>query len=255
MKKPTLSIACVTTADSVVLPFLDRFRAIASDLGAQFIVGAHGIAACDYANSGKDIDGVLVEGSYFEELIDPVIRQCSGDYILRVDDDESLSEGLIEWLLSGEWYARDSWFFSRRHLWPDTGSCISMQPYFPDFQARLSVKRQARRPVKIHAAHAYPAYRAPGTAFFNHHVFLIRTREERKSTTAKYETIRTGKQFTPADVNVVLPWDAPNLVTLPVDSPQLIEIAEETVWWRQVGQRLPANLDQELREWRESISK
>lgn len=216
------------------------------------MLGTHGERASHYAQN-NGVEFIDVEGNYFEELIDPVIYACDGEYILRVDDDESVSSGLRDWLSTGEFVRRDSWFFSRRHLWPDAGHCLAKQPYFPDFQARLSVNRQARRPVKIHAAHAYPAYRAPSWAYLNHHVFLIRTREERQAITAKYETIRTGKPFEAKDVNVVKPYDDVNPVTLPVDSPQLLDIAEETIWWRQVGQRLPANLEQELQEFRESI--
>lgn len=249
--RPSLSIACVTSADHVVRPFLSKFAAVAKALDAEFVLGAHGPQAVMFAEA-SGIGFIDVKGSYFEELVDPVIAACEGDYILRVDDDETISEGLLEWLVSGEWYRRDSWFFSRRHLWPDAGHCLSQQPYFPDFQARLSVKRQARRPVKIHAAHAYPAYRAPVGTFLDHHVFLIRTREERRAITAKYETIRTGKPFAAADVNVVLPYDNPEVVVLPIDSPQLLDYAE-TPWWREVGNRLPANLEQELQEFRQSL--
>jgi len=246
-----LSIVCVSDATVVTRLFLLEFQMLARMLGAEFVLGAHGDRARRFAED-YDIKHVMVQGSYFEELIDQALDACTGDYILRVDDDERCSTGMIDWLKTDEWFRRDSWFFSRAHLWPDVQHCIAKQPYFPDFQARLSVARQSRRPVKIHAAHAYPAYRAPATAFLEHHVFLIRTREERQAITAKYETIRTGQPFAAADVNVVMPYDDPNPVIEPVASARCLEVAEETVWWRQVGQRLPANLDKELREWRES---
>lgn len=250
--RPSLSIVCVTSADPVVRPFLERFRAVADNLGAELILGTHGAPATLYAQ-GLGYDHIDVQGSYFEELVDPVIQACSGDYVLRVDDDESISSGMLEWLLEGEWFRRDSWFFSRRHLWPDALHCLAKQPYFPDFQARLSVKRQARRPVKIHAAHAYPAYRAPAGVYLDHWVFLLRSREERRAMTAKYETIRTGEKIEASAINTVMPYDDPNPVTLPIDSFDLLRIVEETSWWREVGQRLPANLEQELQEFRESI--
>lgn len=248
-----ISIACVSDVADSVRPFLLDFKIHAEVLGAEFILGVHGDRALQFACEHK-IRFVRVEGQYFEELIDPVIEACTGDYVLRVDDDERLSTGMLAWLLSGDWWRRDSWFFSRRHLWPNERYCLAKQPYFPDFQARLSVRRQARRPVKIHAAHAYPAYRAPALAFLDHHVFLIRTREERKAVTAKYETIRTGKICGLDEVNVVMPYDDPNPTVLPVTDEALLQIAEDTVWWREMGQRLPANLEQELREFRESLA-
>jgi hypothetical protein len=246
-----LSIVCVSDVSAMTRGFLLEFQDLARTLGAEFVMGAHGGRAIRFADD-NGIKFVVVDGKYFEELIDPVISVCTGDYVLRLDDDERISSGMLAWLKTDEWHRRDSWFFSRAHLWPDAQHCLAKQPYFPDFQARLSVARQARRPVKIHAAHAYPAYRAPAEAYLEHHVFLIRTREERQAITAKYETIRTGQYFDPANVTVVMPYDDPNPVIEPVASARCLELAEETVWWRQVGQRLPANLDQELREWRES---
>lgn len=250
----TLSIICVTKAEPNARPFLSDIANLGRILGAEVIFGVHGAAATMWAtmNGHKYVE---VDGNYVEEMLDPVIAACTGDYILRLDDDEKCSAGLILWLKRGEMIHRDSWFFSRCHLWPDAQHCLSRHPYFPDFQVRLSVKRQARRPVKLHAAHAYTAYRAPALCYIEHHVFITKTREERQVITAKYESMLRGKPFAPEDVTVVVPYDDPHPVTEAVGSSTLLTIAAESGWWREPGQRLPANLAQELKEFRESLSK
>lgn len=248
-----LSIICVTQADAKVRPFLQHFISLAHILGAEIIFGCHGAPAVQWLETQKGLDGVFVEGQFIEEMLDPVIAACQGNYILRLDDDERCSAGLVNWLKSGEWVRRDSWFFSRRHLWPDERHCLAGQPYFPDFQVRLSVKRQARRQPKLHAAHAYPAYRAPGMAYLEHHVFLVRSRAERQMVTAKYETLRTGANFPLEQVNVVLPYDDPSLVVEPIQSPRLLDLMDRMSWWREVGETLPQHLAQELKEFRESL--
>jgi hypothetical protein len=222
---------------------------LASSLGAEMIFGVHGAQAMMLLEKHQN-HIVEVQGNYLEEMLDPVIQACSGDYVLRLDDDERCSPGLVEWLRSDEMLKRDSWFFSRCHLWPDIQHVLSEQPYFPDFQARVSVKRQARRPARIHAPHVYPAYRAPASAYLEHHVFLTKTRADRQVITARYETIRTGKEFLPEQVTYAFPYDELNPVVEPLGSPLLQRLAEDTIWWRQVGQRLPSNLDQELKTWR-----
>jgi len=247
-----LSIICVTQAAPEVRPLLAEICSLAHVLGAELTFGCDGAAARAWAEY-HDHRFVMVQGSFIEEMLDIVISACTGDYILRLDDDEKCSPGLVNWLHKKEWTRRDSWFFSRCHLWPTPETCLVKQPYFPDFQARLAVKRQTRRPAKLHAAHAYPAYRAPALAFIEHHVYLVKTRRQRQETTAKYETIRTGQPFSPDQVNVVMPYDDPNPEVERVASPRMLEIATDTRWWREPGMRLPENLEKELADFRASL--
>lgn len=246
-----LSIICVTQAAPEVRPILGEIVNVAHLLGAELILGGDGAQALTWADYNR-VAAMPVKGAMVEEMIDPVIDATTGDYILRLDDDESCSPGLVNWLKNKEFTRRDSWFFSRYHLWPDENYALADQPYFPDFQVRLAVRRQSKRPVKIHAAHAYNAYRAPALAFLRHHVFLVKTREQRQTVTAHYETIRTGKLFRPEDVNVVLPYDDPKVKVAHVGAPHMLEIATETKWWREPGMRLPHHLAEELRLFRES---
>lgn len=241
-----LSILCVTRAEARALPYLNHFSEMAQALSAELVFGAHGTDARDTLFTSKyDCAIKQVEGRYLEEMLAPALAACTGDYVLRLDDDEWVPPSMLRWLQSDEYLIHDSWFFARYHMWPDREHVVTSHPFFPDFQQRLTTRFKAGRPSKIHAASPWPAYRAPVN--FEHHTFIVKSYAERQAITAKYETIIQGKEFKPADANVVAPedWD----VTVEPYSPELIDRAARYTWWRQVGQTVPANLERELREW------
>lgn len=212
--------------------FLREFCELGKMLGAEVVFGAHGPAAEALCCALDSNYVVAVEGQIVEEMLDPVLDTCNGDYILRLDDDELPSAGMVQWLSEGWFLEHDSWFFARYHLWPDDRHVLVESPFFPDFQQRLTTKEKSKRGPELHAGSPFPAYRAP--VYMEHHAFLVKTKEERRALTAKYHSIKTGVYMDPALVDVVWPEDAPpkRLRIEPI-SEYLIEKARVQTWWNQ----------------------
>lgn len=247
-----LSICCVTKAAEYAKPFLMEMRDVAESLGAELVLGLHGIDALEFADwfaEHRPFRSMTVEGRFIEEMLNPVLELCTGDYILRLDDDERASAEMIEWLRSGAYRERDSWFFPRFHVWPDRDHVITTQPFFPDFQGRLTTREKSFRPPTLHAGQPHPAYRAP--VHFEHHAFLAKTKEERRELAAHYESLLTGQPFPAEKVDVVWPEDAPQKVLKidTLDSQALMVRANRFPWWRQAGMPLPPALEQQMVDW------
>lgn len=247
-----LSICCVTKAAEYAKPFIEEIFELAQYLDAEVVLGLHGADALSYVESLSEqypLRSMTVSGRFIEEMLNPVLELCSGKYILRLDDDERAPETMREWLKSGAYTARDSWFFPRFHVWPDRDHVITTQPFFPDFQGRLTTREKSFRPPTLHAGQPHPAHRAP--VHFEHHAFLVKNKEERRAIAAHYESLLIGKPFPSEMVDVVFPEDAPKNVlrTEPIDPEPLMARANRFPWWRQAGMPLPPDLEQQMVDW------
>ena len=242
-----LSIACVTQAAPTREHLLNVLAGLAEFLEAELVWGAHGSRALEGLADQQHV--VEVHGEIFEELIDPVLDRCTGDYVLRIDDDERVSAQLAHWIRSGAYLEHDSWFFSRYHLWPDDQHVIVQPPYFPDFQQRLTTRAKAYRPHTLHAASPYPAWRAP--TYLEHHCYIIEGRDERRRTIAKYEALKLGQPFNPEDITVVFPFDDPAVIVKPLEGNfhRLQHLADSVIYWRQSGQEIHGALKLQLDSW------
>lgn len=249
-----LSIVCVTQAADYAQPFLTEMFHLAGHLGAEVVLGLHGERAHRQfqGSDSEHLRTVSVEGRYLEEMLNPVLAHCTGDYILRLDDDERVPDLMRAWLRAGEYKAHDSWFFPRVHFWPDLQHAICTQPNFPDFQGRLTTREKSTRPTVLHAGQPYPAYRAP--VYFEHHAFLAKSKEERRAITAHYESILTGQPFPVEQVDVVWPEDVKNDQIRveafdPKDWPRWKAKADRIRWWREQGESLPPALERQMVDW------
>lgn len=181
-----LSICCVTQALPRSIEFLVDIQALATKLDAELVFGAHG----DHARLllKHELRVVPVGGDYMEQMLDLVLDACSGRYILRLDDDERCSPGMIAWLLAGTYRERPVWHFRRPHLMPDADHYIATSPFYPDWQTRLTAREFAKRPMKLHAACPHPGWGAPKGVEIEHWTFLVKTREERVAIHERYAT-------------------------------------------------------------------
>ena len=77
-------------------------------------------------------------GEWPEQALTWLHRQCTGDWILRVDADEICSPALLA-ALPELVDARDvrQYWIHRRWLWPDPGHWLAEWPWSPDAQCRL----------------------------------------------------------------------------------------------------------------------
>ncbi len=180
-----LSVVCVTQAESRALPFVDEQRQLAQYLRAEFVLGASGArAVMAFPNA------MPVEGEYLEQMLPQMFKRCTGQFVLRLDDDERCTPAMVEWLKAGSFTEYDNWHFCRAHLWPDEKHHIVSPPYWPDYQTRLSIRAKANRPATLHAGSPYPGRVAP--CAIEHHTFLVKNREERRAITNRYQML-TGK--------------------------------------------------------------
>ena len=133
-------------------------------------------------------------GSYVESYLDKALQECSRSYILRIDDDESLSESLIAWLQKEKFLAHPHWKFPRMHLW---GSWKSNDQYldhprlFPDHQTRCSIHLMSGGRRTIHAGSPYGGGELAPCAIL-HHKFQVKTRDERRAIWERYERLQPG---------------------------------------------------------------
>jgi hypothetical protein len=128
-------------------------------------------------------------------------EQCSGEWVLWIDDDELPDGRLIE-ALPKLTRARDvvQYWFARRWLFPDGASWLEEWPWFPDFQGRL-VRNDARLwfPGLCHTS-VVPArpgrYLECGLYHFAH---LLSGRSEREGKVARYLAVEEALRETSVD--------------------------------------------------------
>lgn len=183
----SFSILTVTQGEPYSARFLRHFRVIADMLSAEFVV-AHdrcGPPPCDAdrylpVQSSGAIEDVLVQAH----------AACSGDYVLRLDDDETLSPQAVLSLAEWRSQASDSRAYAlpRANLWGDQWHAIKSGHLFPDFQVRLMPRGREQR-TRVHEGLAADAL-LPGMIL--HHKFLLKTREERRAIAARYEAKQAG---------------------------------------------------------------
>jgi hypothetical protein len=194
----SLSIFTVTKAEPHAERFLREMIDLSGQLGAEFLIGCDGFGAMTevvdwfHRHGGPEPHIVLAESDgYLESVHDAVLAETTGDYVLRLDDDESVSLAMERWLAAKSYEADDHWCFARAHLWGDARTMLVTPHLWPDWQTRLSVRAKAGGRNVIHGGSPWGAGRqAPGVLL--HHKFLVRTRAEREAIADRYDAIRPG---------------------------------------------------------------
>lgn len=193
---PILSILCVSRLEAEVCDLLSRLYNQSLTVGAEFVLVVDS-AGVEYVSvpspiSHLPIAGMVESKGYIESVLDEALTYTHGDYILRIDDDESLSEGLVDWLKQEQYRSHDHWRFPRPHLWQDEYHYLTSPYLYPDYQTRLSVRDKSGGRVGLHALSPYGSgVLAPYPIY--HHRFLVRNREQRKEIARKYELIEKGE--------------------------------------------------------------
>lgn len=182
-----LSVLCVSKCEPYTKRFFTHFRAIADIFGAEFVL-AHD--RCNPPDCGADKYLSVEASGTIEDVLIDAHRACSGEYVLRLDDDETLSahaiflvRGMIEEDLDGRIYA-----FPRANLIEDESTAIVSGSLFPDFQVRL-MPRDAENRTLLHEGLS-PNEAIKGLLL--HHKFLVKSVDERRAMAAAYEIKRSG---------------------------------------------------------------
>lgn len=191
MSADDLTLLCVTQFGDHAGPFVVRLCGVAVELGARMVVGADG----DPPEWLTTLPGVtvvpLASAGYIESVLDEAIAACPNGYILRLDDDETISPGMLAWLDAGEYRAAPHWAFLRMHLYPNAEHYILNAPLWPDLQTRLSVKAKAGGRVRVHQGSPHGTGAIAEVAI-EHHKFIARDYDERKALLDHYERLQPG---------------------------------------------------------------
>lgn len=182
-----LSVLCVSKCEPHTRRFFTHFRAIADIFGAEFVL-AHD--RCDRPDCDADKYLSVTAKATIEDVLIEAHRACSGDYVLRLDDDETLSPAAILKVDSAMRADPEGRIFAlpRANLIENDRTAIISGSLFPDFQVRL-MPREAEIRTLLHEG--LPA-NAMIKGMILHHKFLIKTIEERRALAASYEAHRDG---------------------------------------------------------------
>jgi hypothetical protein len=190
----TLSILCITRAESHAWPFLAEMQALAVRIGARFVVVADGAEAAHALLSSSispTVTGIAQSEGYLESILDEGVALCPPGYVLRLDDDERCSPAMVSWLASGAWTSEPAWAFATAGLWGDDQSVIVTPELWPQYHTRLTVKERAGGRRRIHAPDPH-GRGAVAPVVLEHHKFRVKSQAERLAIADRYHQIRPG---------------------------------------------------------------
>ncbi len=188
----SLSICCLTNAPGERLAsILEWLRPIADEI----VVGADSSVDEERRREYATIaDTVLpINFQFAERHLSWLAEQCSGDWILRVDDDEVPSPGLVErlpWLIMQQ---IEQYWVPRRWLYPTADRWLAELPWWPDYHNRL-VRRNAdlRFSGVLHTG-ADPVLPARFLEWPLYHLeCVLKDRPSREAKVARTEEMRPG---------------------------------------------------------------
>lgn len=185
----TLSIVCVTNCEPHALDFLKHMRQCADSLHAELVIGLDNPNAPIEIVNLADVVVEVKSRGYLESILDEVLDQCNGDYVLRLDDDEKISKALFDWLKSGKYEEGDVFAFPRPYLWGDDKHVLA--DLLPDWQTRLTTWEKSGGRGQIHSGSPYGTGRIIPFPI-EHYKFLVKTREQREAIMLRYESVRPG---------------------------------------------------------------
>lgn len=200
-----LSILCVTKAEGRgICNLLGQLAFAASELGAEFSIGADGSDAmatiCRTGPLwGHDFRLFAVQSKgYVESALDDAIAHTDRHYVLRIDDDESISPAMLGWLKAGAYRTAEHWQFSRQHMWDlcwgpyrDGDGCLMTPHLWPDYQTRLSVRDKAGGRAGVHAPSPHGGGEIAPVSIV-HWKYVVRTREDRRRIAQTYDAYSPG---------------------------------------------------------------
>ena len=206
----TLSILCITNNEYTGTGyFIERMKELSVHLNAELVLGldrekAQTAPFRHLADVAVDVTANLLQ----EDVMNSVLDSCSGEWVLRLDDDETVSEALHDWLKSdGYLHAKQRLYaFPRVYLYPDTKHFITNENIYPDLQTRLGLKPLMYGFNFVHAGNPNGTGAVVPYAL-EHHKLLVRTLGQRREIAARYEQCRPGAGSRPEYARYNLPED------------------------------------------------
>jgi len=192
-----LSILCVTRGEPCVASLLVGLADATHSLGAQLVIAYDHPGATDVRMSllnmeSPDVIIPVHSAGYIESVHDEAVAATSRGYVLRIDDDESISPAMLEWLSAGAYREYKHWKFPRAHLvrgLPD--SYYACGPLWTDHQTRLSTREMAGGRNSIHCGSPFGGGRLAPVVLI-HHKFVVKTLKQRHEIVARYNSVQQG---------------------------------------------------------------
>jgi hypothetical protein len=191
----SLSILCVTNNEHEhVQDFILRMREDADELGAELVLGLdreRAQQATFRALANKALD--LTADKLQEDVLDQAVNACTGEWVLRLDDDEAISPALCEWLKSKayERVGSKTYTFPRIYMYPDKQHYLVNKGIYPDLQTRLGLRTHMTGYNTVHSGNP----NGPGKIVpyaLEHHKLLVRDFDSRMEIAKRYESLRKG---------------------------------------------------------------
>jgi hypothetical protein len=174
-----------------------------------------------------------------ESALPAMAARCSADYVLRVDDDETLGGNWDRAQLEALVRCNDLNYLllPRRWLVPPGDRFIASEPWFPDYQVRFFRNDPSliRWPTTIHET--FEMKGRGMTVFdrwFEHHDLVLNTRPERERKARNYRRIRPEKHLS----NLYL-YEEQEFALLPADQAGFTEALEIYLSGRERQANLP----------------
>jgi hypothetical protein len=210
---------CLVTRDSAafVEPLLAGARAYADEI--VIVVDAASTDATETicARYADHLFRLELPAPFVKTVAAWATQQCSGDWILRLDDDELPGAGLVESLpaLMADRAITHYWTRRRWLVEADPGRWIAQHPWWPDWQLRLfrNLPSIVHMPTDLHgrtAVEGSARYVPRGCIY--HLDFVYHTRAERRAKVERYERLLStynSRQF-------YLPPSGDQLATRPI---------------------------------------
>jgi glycosyltransferase involved in cell wall biosynthesis/SAM-dependent methyltransferase len=188
-----LSVVTFTRADQDrLMKFLASLQEIADEL--VVLIDSEAKDSLAIAQRFTNQVYVLPHKGYIEAHLQEVVSHCSGDWIFRIDDDETLSpqwtRTLIKELMSDR-YTTHYWI-PRLWLVSSGAQFIKTAPWYPDYQMRLfrNIPSLIKLPNKIHeATQVAGGFRYLTDAYLYHWDLVWNNREIRERKVARYKEL------------------------------------------------------------------
>lgn len=198
----TISLCCLSGSDPARLAVLLELCRDAVD---EIVVGLDDRVDLACAAWAAELADHVIRVPYeppVERTLPWLYARCSGDWILRLDDDEVPGRRFLDDLRDAADPAVTQVWFTRRWLFGGPGSYLASAPWVPDFQLRLSVNdaRVVHFPGIVHIP-----LEVAGAARYSdapiYHLELLRPREERERKVESYERERPGLRQAGLELN------------------------------------------------------
>lgn len=187
----SLSVLVFTEGHPFAARFLFEFGRLARDLKAQYVIAGDHEQGFRMARRFADIAIQVETKGLQEHKITEVSGMCAGDWILKLDDDETVSPAMRDWLLAWKPGTEAAYSFPYAWLWGDEQHFITAPPFWVDPHGRLMRKELMQDwPTGVHQNNPHTGPVVP--VALCHHKFLVKSMDERREVARRYDGFMQG---------------------------------------------------------------